>query len=340
MKELIYIGFAYKHHKNRKGGYHHIQEYLNYDYAINCQKEHELWNYPSNNRIIKIMVRLYTRIAGFKTTWPVLRCIFFAILRQNQVFHFIYAENTYKWLHYFKGKSNKIVCTFHQPIDFFEKRTNWLTNLKKIDQIILMSDENIDRFKTITGRDNVHFIPHGINTTFYSPGLHKKERHILMVGNWLREFEFANSIFKRLLRQQQDLKITVVTNKSNFDYFTPNDRLILLSDIDDEYLRDLYRTAHCLFLPLKYFTANNAILEAISCGCPVVISSNNLNTSYFKEDQVTYLRLNPEEAFDYLNCLIDEAFDFQKARIGREFVCSHFSWPVIANRTNSLLKEA
>lgn len=44
----------------------------------------------------------------------------------------------------------------------------------------------------------------------------------------------------------------------------------LLPGISDEQLRDEYRRAHALFLPLQLSTANNVVLEAMSCGTPVV----------------------------------------------------------------------
>lgn len=37
--ELIYYGFAFNHHNNKKGGYHHIKDYINYDQVIDLQKE-------------------------------------------------------------------------------------------------------------------------------------------------------------------------------------------------------------------------------------------------------------------------------------------------------------
>ena len=36
-KKLVYIGFAFSHHKGTHAGYHQIREYLNYDYVVDCQ---------------------------------------------------------------------------------------------------------------------------------------------------------------------------------------------------------------------------------------------------------------------------------------------------------------
>jgi len=43
-----------------------------------------------------------------------------------------------------------------------------------------------------------------------------------------------------------------------------------LSGVSEEQLRDLYRNAALLLMPLEDAVANNAIMEAMACGLPIV----------------------------------------------------------------------
>jgi glycosyltransferase involved in cell wall biosynthesis len=48
------------------------------------------------------------------------------------------------------------------------------------------------------------------------------------------------------------------------------DRVCWHEDLSDQRLREIYRAARLLFLPLVDCTANNTLLEAMACGLPVV----------------------------------------------------------------------
>lgn len=75
-----------------------------------------------------------------------------------------------------------------------------------------------------------------------------------MVGNWLRNFDFANQVFNDLLEQDDFLQVYVVTNEVNFSYFQKHDRLFLETNITDWKLRDLYRRSYlvfCLYIRIR-----------------------------------------------------------------------------------------
>lgn len=336
--KTIYIGFAFEHHKNTQAGYHHIKDYLKYDKIINCQKEFDFVTKKSRENIcFRCIYFLYRKLLGRGCPLTILYCIFISLFNKNIIFHFIYGENTYKWLHRFKGKTNKIICTFHQPADIFMLHPEWIRDLKHLDGIILMSSKDIEIFEKWSMKKNIKYIPHGINTDFYSPEESiKKTNDILMVGNWLRNFEFANNVFSELLQLDDSLIITIVTNFTNFKNFNENKRVKLLSSISDETLRDLYRTSRIVFLPLNLYTANNAILEAASTNCYIIIATNQIDNSYFNKEQITLLPMDKEIVIYYL-----KNKENPKVTL-REYVIQNFSWQHIALETkkffNNLVK--
>ncbi len=340
MKKIVYVGFAFKHHQNTQAGYHHIKDYLLYDYVFDTQWEFDLLSQIQTVWYKKILAFLLKNTLGVGCPLTILRCIFFSLFYRNVVFHFIYAEGNYKWLHHFLGKTNQIVCSFHQPADILEHKYGWRRDLPNINKVILLSEKDRELFKQWTGKSNVKFIPHGINIDFYSPSSEvKKERIILMVGNWLRNFDFANQVFNDLLEQDDFLQVYVVTNEVNFSYFQKHDRLFLETNITDWKLRDLYRRSYLVFLPLYSYTANNAIMEAAATGCQIVIATNREDPSYFSHDRLDILPLQKDLVERFLIKKLDEPYSDQRVLDNRNFVVQNYSWQHVADLTRKYLLE-
>lgn len=332
-KKLIYVGFAFQHHLNTQAGYQHVKEHVQYDVIINAQSDFN-FVFHSVDRLPEPIRRRYRRYFGFRLWFTELRCIIRAIFCKNQVFHIIYGENIYKYLGKFKGKTNKIVCTYHQPISVFNENKEWIESIKDLDKIILMGAEDHDFFRNINSSMDIRFIPHGINTDFYYPSTQAEGKRIMMVGNWLRDFNFANAVFKQLLTIDVELEIDVVTNKQNFDCFESNKRLHLSTNITDEELRNMYQKARIVFLPLTEFTANNALLEAAASGTDIIIATNIKSVSYFDENQISFVALEQDEAIKILLEKLENNFNRKNAR---GFVVDNYSWEVIGRKTEEYL---
>jgi glycosyltransferase involved in cell wall biosynthesis len=158
-----------------------------------------------------------------------------------------------------------------------------------------------------------------------------------MVGDWLRDFEFANEVFKRLFALKYDLVIKVVCNPLNYMYFDKNIRLELISGISDEELLELYQHTHLLFLPLKGFTANNTVLEGGACGCKILIATNQQNGSlYLNREYVEILPLNTDQITERIISILNNIQTFNTDD-QRRYVVSNYDWKVIGQRTYDLL---
>lgn len=332
-KKLVYIGFTYPHHKNTHAGYNRIKDFLPYNYIIDCDDELHFLGTQPNNILIRIFRKIYRVILGTGAPLNIIKCIFISLFSKNVVFHFIYPELTYKWLHLFK-RNNKIVFTIHQPYEVLIK-TELHQYIKYADALILMSNKDTDKIKTTYCKDKVLFIPHGIDTEFYSPTKEKVSKNqICMIGSWLRDFETASYIFNEIHCKYKDVEITVVTNKENFDKLPSfvNKR----TKLSDNELLEIYNQSKCMFLPLKSFTANNAVLEAASTNCPIVILSNNIDTSYLGEELVYYTK-DIENAIQLLEGFVRNENKGKKE--SRDFVIKNFSWQTIAKQTYNFIKS-
>ena len=339
-KRIVYVGFTFPHHKNTHAGYQHIADYLPYDNYVDCQSFYEKTEQPycEVSWIVKFKRRVFNRLFGFNCfPWYVLKIIWLGLRYNNVVFHYIYGENTYfSWIRHFIRKGNKSVCTLHQPYDFFFTRKRYTNLVKHADGIILVGNTEVDKFKSLSKNQSVWFIPHGIDTEFYNIDAHvTKERMLLTVGNWLRDYSFANRIYMKLLEEDNSLNIYVVTNSQNKEKLSKHDRIHILSGIDDEELKKLYQRCSVLFLPLIRYTANNSLLEAGATGCNIVVSSDYPDNSYLPESLLTLTSMEEDKAINGIEKTMTPTYNAEIS----EYVSRKYGWEHISKQTFEILSS-
>lgn len=335
MRKTIYIGFSFLHH-GEHAGYDQIKKYLNYDKVIDCQRDFNFLASIHNKK--KFFSKLYRRFVGSRLWWVELKLIFISVFNQKKLaFHIIYGENIFKYLGHFKF-GNQIILTLHQPPLFYTQsnQKSFLKNLQNVDKLITMSKDMELYFKSKFPDKEILYIPHGVDTDYFSPA-GAKENRILMIGNWLRNFEFASKVFNSLTALNSNISITVITNKENHNYFK-DDSIELLSSITDEQLLLEYCKAKVVFLPLTKFTANNASLEALSCGCQVIISTSKENFTDIKESPILFVENDVDKVCDN----IINACKSWKIEDGMELrnkVKEKYGWDIIARETRQFITK-
>ena len=338
--KLVYIGFGFLHHLGGHAGYHQIKEALDYDYYVDAQSYHNKCAKASRFKIVnwlRTFVFPYFCFGFTAFPWFLFKCIWMALTKGHLCFHFIYGENLYYDFRLLRVRGCKSVVTLHQPYEWFINNPEWVRRLKSVDQIILVGDSEVHLFKELTGKDNVTFIPHGICSDFYTPDAAvEKEKMVLTVGNWLRDFRFADKVYQQLLANDPNVKIVIVSNPKNKNLITFNERISFVSGISDEELRDLYRKTSCLFLPLTRYTANNALLEAGSVGCPILIACNHSDNSYIPDEMITLLPMKHDKVVEKITNVLNNSNSSLKLS---KFVEDNFSWRKIALITKERLSS-
>lgn len=335
MYKSVYVGFSFNHHGSHTG-YNQIKKYLNYNKVIDCQSDYNLLQ----SILIKktIFSGLFFLIFGSRLWWVEVKLIFYSITNPNKlIFHLIYGENIYKYLGYFKF-GNKIALTLHQPPDFFEniQQKKFLKLLNKVDKLIVMSEDLEVYFKCKFPNKDVKYIPHGLDTSYFKPCGTKKNQ-ILLIGNWLRDFEFASKVFSQFELYNENITIKIVTNNENYKYFTHN-KVKCYSSIDDEKLLEMYQESKVVFLPLKQFTANNALLEANSCGARVVVATNSLFNENIDNSPVLYVNNEVEKVYFLLKDVV-ENYNSSDLNTTRKFIVDNYCWLKVSMDTQIFLNE-
>ncbi len=166
------------------------------------------------------------------------------------------------------GRRPACAATFHQPPAALAGMVNGRL-LARLDAVVLVSECQRSAVAPHVDPARVHVITHGIDTAFFTPGKRAPGDafRLLGVGHWLRDYDTAFAALA-LLREggiAAELRIITPTAPRNLP---PG--VIAENGLSDVALRQAYRDADVLLLPLSDATANNAVLEAMACGRPVV----------------------------------------------------------------------
>ena len=166
------------------------------------------------------------------------------------------------------GRRPAMAATFHQPPSLLGRMVN-ASLLGRLDAVILLCEAQRAAIGPEVDPARIHILPHGIDADFFTPGprVPGPGFRLLSVGHWLRDHASAFAAFHLLRQAGLDASLRVISP-------TPPAGapagIVIESGLTDEALRQAYRDADALLLPLQDATANNAILEAMACGRPVV----------------------------------------------------------------------
>jgi glycosyltransferase involved in cell wall biosynthesis len=253
------------------------------------------------------------------------------------IYHYLYGEDDFYWggrLPFRTG--SRIVVTYHQPPSLFDGLFDDKSFIAAADALIVCATNQIAYLEQFTGRENVHFVPHGVDTEYFTPAenIPRNGRFgTISVGWWLRDVEMIRRVIERSNAEGLDVDFTIVTFPEHFDHYRGLENVTLVSGITDEDLLRRYREASALLLPMKDCTANNAVLEAMACGVPVLTTDNGGMRDYVDDSCGVLVPAGDDSAlFEALIRLKENSA--QRAAMGaaaRERALT-FRWPEVARR--------
>lgn len=195
--------------------------------------------------------------------------------RRGEIFHYLYGENSFRYLGALRQRNsrNRLVATFHTPPERFREVVTEASHLASLDAAIVMSRVQIPELAKWLPEERIHFVPHGIDADYFSPGLNpgiENRSGFLCVGRHLRDFGTLRATAALLAEAQPSSTMTVVASKLEVRWFEDLPNVRVMIGVGDHELRDLYRSAVALVMPLNDATANNTLLEALACGLPIL----------------------------------------------------------------------
>lgn len=346
----------------------HMGVHSGYDQLFVHLEEHlprtsNAWHRPVRFRRKKSWLKrglgkIKKRYAGISTPFYLesgmaaeLELIWKARRQKGKLLHVAFLENSYGLLRSerirdFLGEP-KVVATVHQPASWWKLHAR-PELVSELDVLIVLSPSEKAFFETILpGR--VHFIPHGVDLDFFRPAdsADSGTFRCLFAGQWLRDIRTLISVVEKVLAIRPDI---------HFDLLYPrrhrrrNPDLIRIArhpqvhwrhGLNDTELRTLYQRADVLFLPLLDCTANNALLEGMACGLPIVATDLPAIRSYTNADfAFLFQPWDPSGMVEAIVGLCEnEEAQIVAGRAAREHTKQHFGWDHIAKQTLNLYKK-
>lgn len=335
---MVAYSFSFPHH-GQYSSYHRLLHYLEpSDAAFDASMPAWLYNRFLNRRgIIQKSWRAYYEGKAWNH----------AEQHGHRWFHYLYPEHSHFRGKRRKGEDMRMLFSCHLPSANLEagrlSLLPFMEGLPAADGIILMSPDELEYYAALAPRTRIAFIPHGIDIHWFKPACKRPSvaddmLRVLTVGNMLRDFGKLAAVIRHVHEiKHAKVRFTVLASRANIE----NLRSLVGESawdivdgrwgLDDKALLDLYQDSDLMFLPLLAATANNAVLEAMATGLPMLVSDLPACRAYAADFAIYFSQ--EENAADLAKRIaeIDPASESMRelARKGRERAVSHLSWESI-----------
>ncbi len=254
--------------------------------------------------------------------------------------HSLWADHDLGFLDLLPRRAGVKFCgTFHSPVDSLRDSIRHRWRLRRLDRIFLMAETQRPFFLE-AGVDpaRLHVVLHGVDSQHFTPGPQPDTETftVLAVGGHRRNFAMLQSVC-RATQTDARLRYLVVAPPDWRSHFADLPNVKFHSGIGDELLRQLYRTASCFALTAEEATANNALLEAMACGLPVVAENVGGIPEYLGPDCGELIPRGDVAAFaQALSTLAGSPDRIEKMRLAARHRAEELDWSRVARRMAAL----
>lgn len=261
--------------------------------------------------------------------------------RPDAVAHLHYFERHHPFVREQEIDPARVVATVHHPLS---QSLGWhaelTADLRRLNTAVVLFRQGIEEIARQSPQTRAHFIPHGVDVDFFSPGdpLEHRPPTLLFVGENSRDLPTLRQVIEAVSAAHPHVCFDLVVppllvkpkTRIALRALRRNPRVRWHSRLSDAELRYAYRRATALLLPLKSSGAVNAVVEALACGLPVV-SGPSEGIADYGGGSVFPLASDPSEmtalCLRYLN---EPARRAQVAAASRDFALENLHWRRIA----------
>lgn len=285
---------------------------------------------------------LYSYLA-FYSEWTAMRDMMLNRNPNPLVYHVLFADDSYRYLGALgRGHNTRLVATYHLPPNALKEYLHSLDCLKKLDGLIVVGTNQIPFFEPIVGSQKIFFIPHGIDTEIFIPDHNQQvigssKSICLFVGVHRRDFLTLRHTIQLINKLEREIRFIIVTAKSNERIFEGLHNIEVKCDISEPDLIKLYQTADILVQTLEDSTANNAILEGMACGLPIIATDIGSVRDYVNEQCAILVPYkNPEATADAIISLMKNDSIRHEMGIASREKATQYDWSLIVEATNQV----
>ena len=278
--------------------------------------------------------------AGLRLEYAVLRRLLEA---PDEVCHLMYAEDHFNHLAHVRRLPRRLrgtlVGTFHQPPDRFEAVVRFPDlehRLRALDAAIVFSRDQADFLSALMPPGRVHLVPHGVNADHFRPREAPAPGPLrcLAIGSWLRDFALLRAVIDRIVAADPSITFEVLTKPEHLGEIAGAPGTTVRAGIPGEALLASYRVAHIFVHPVVAAAANNALVEAMASGLPIVATGVGGIPEYVGDDCAVLTPPGDVEAMAaaILALARDPGRRARMALAARETALA-LDWPAISRQT-------
>jgi glycosyltransferase involved in cell wall biosynthesis len=339
-RNLRFVVFRYNHHSPHSG-YSRVAEYgakLFNSETIRAEK-------PLPRSIIRerMLWKISAGTPGYdRTSMAIeLKTAIRMIREHGSIFHFLYGETTYHYAGLLNRKrNNHVVATFHLPPVGIRKAIHIDWHLKNLSAVVCVGRNQQEYFEKIIGPDRVFFAPLGVASDYFVPPASMEARDpdlCLIVGENYRDYPTLRGVIELVSYLRPKTEFVILTQSRNRELLGEHPNLTYTSGISEAELLNLYQSASVLLMPLHDATANNAILEGMACGLPIVVTDVGAVRDYV--DPACGMLIPPYQSRAMAEAVIDILND-ESARCQMSSKCREhtlqFSWEKSVGKLRSV----
>ena len=262
------------------------------------------------------------------------------------VVHFLWGEFASPRLSgLFRKRDRKLIGTFHCSARRQPSVLGAFKCLRSFDCITVMSKSQVPYFlERGVPAEKIKVALHGVDTDFFTPGssrsvVREKSLQLLLVGSTERDHQFMTSVLNAL--PDDAVQFTALIDSAFRKEYQDCRDVRFISSLQDEDLREEYRKADLLIMPMFDCTANNAILESMSCGTPVMVNDVGGISEYVNREYNHIMNgKNTDEWVSLLQYLIGNPAELHSKQKAVRLWTEGFSWSRVVEMYRSAYASA
>ena len=332
----IILAKRWDHHTNA-GGYDRLAQFLD-GHVVSPRSRSSIYS-----RLGAYLFRGLSKADKYLAAYSLedltteLRVLTRAVIRRPDLIHCLYGDQQVDLLlRWRKCLPCPLIATFHMPASVVRDRFEvyHAKYLGAVDAAVVVSQSQVEGYRAWFG-NKVSYIPHGVNTDVITPAPRSGRREgnlkLLTVGECMRDWDVLHRVIDGCAASRLPVEFDVLVPEWRRSHLTGCRNLRLHSGVSEAALLELYRSADALLLPVTDSTANNALLESLACGTPV-ISTRVGGIPDYVDDSCGWL-VPPGDSESMIEVIARICADRRLAEEMREAARTKaltFSWPVVA----------
>lgn len=242
---------------------------------------------------------------------------------------------------YAKSKGSRVLKPlYNSQVERIQKEEEFA--YKMSDAVLAVTDEEKDYIEKKTSAD-VFVVPNGVDTKYMA---YKKKttdvKKLLFVGNfsYFPNIDAMQLFVTEVLPKLPDVKLTVLGKyQEKLSFLSKNSNVKSIDYVED--IRDVYYDSDIFVFPVRLGGGTNfKILEAASCGVPIVAMPQRVKGLGFKNNTHYVAAETATEFVGQIAHLIeDKKLRETIAEKARTLIEKDFTWEAIGKRINTIWQK-